>query len=156
MTLGKVNGKAIDDIAKINGVVVIGLGDALVGEVKDGKFFYAGSTTLLEGTMPTQTLNPANENVLAGYYAATTLSAVDAHLVAENIKKGVNIFGKVGTVDDFASAIAQGWLDGMGATVEDFQANPATGTFYLPEQLNDNDTGDCTYGDSINEYAEVD
>lgn len=49
MVMAKMNGVSLDDIAKINGVTVIGLGDAVVAEVVSGKTFYAGSTTLLTG-----------------------------------------------------------------------------------------------------------
>ena len=51
------------------------------------------------GNVTLQTLNPADETVAEGYYAATTLSAVDADLAVANIKTGVDIFGKVGTYD---------------------------------------------------------
>jgi len=95
---GKIMGANYDDLAKLMGADLIVLGDAVVGEVKTGSKFYAGSTTLLTGS-GTKTLNPANENVPAGYYAATTLSAVDADLAAGNIKSGVTIFGKVGSTD---------------------------------------------------------
>lgn len=47
---------------------------------------------------PTRTLSDANDTVQEGYYAATTLSTVDADLAVGNIKKNVNIFGKVGTL----------------------------------------------------------
>ena len=81
---------------------------AVEGEVLAPETFYAVGGGIRTGTMPTQTLNPANENVLAGYYAATTLSAVDAQLAAANILSGVNIFGFVGvaTVQDIADADA--------------------------------------------------
>jgi hypothetical protein len=56
----------------------------------------------------TKTLTDDNETVAAGYYEATTLSAVDAHLASANIKSGVSIFGKAGaaTVQDIATADA--------------------------------------------------
>jgi hypothetical protein len=47
--------------------------------------------------MVTRTLSAANETVDAGYYAATTLSAVDADLAVGNIKSGITIFGFLGT-----------------------------------------------------------
>ncbi len=50
-------------------------------------------------TVAVVTLNPANDTVGAGYYAATTLSAVDADLAVGNIKTGVDIFGFTGTYD---------------------------------------------------------
>jgi len=82
--------------------------NALIGEVMAGRTFYAVGGAKKTGTLPTQTLNPANENVLAGYYATTTLSAVDIHLAAANIKSGITIFGFTGpaTVQDIADADA--------------------------------------------------
>ncbi|QTA80027.1 DUF1566 [Desulfonema limicola] len=54
------------------------------------------------GTLSTQALSSANDTVSAGYYEATTLSAVDADLTAANIKTGMNIFGVTGTVIESA------------------------------------------------------
>ncbi len=47
----------------------------------------------------TKTLDPANDTVPAGYYASTTLSAVDTDLATANIKAGVTIFGKAGKTE---------------------------------------------------------
>jgi hypothetical protein len=76
----------------------------LAANVLSGKTFFATSGTTrgtdwgpVAGTMPTQTLSAANETVAAGYYAATTLSAVDSDLAVGNIKSGVTIFGFLGT-----------------------------------------------------------
>lgn len=81
---------------------------AIAAEVIDGETFYAVSGGIRTGTMPIQTLDPANENVAAGYYAGTTLSAVDAQLAAANILSGITIFGFTGpaTVQDIADADA--------------------------------------------------
>ena len=49
------------------------------------------------GTIATQTLSDANDTVAAGYYAATTLHAVDADLAVGNIATGKTIFGFAGT-----------------------------------------------------------
>jgi hypothetical protein len=75
-------------------------GGALDGDVMEGKSYwglFGGAWGLREGTMPTRTLSAANDTLEAGYYSATTLSAVDADLAPENIKQGVSIFGMVGT-----------------------------------------------------------
>lgn len=103
----KIDGINLDDLAKIDGKDIITAGDALVGEVRTGKTFYAGSSALLTGS-GTQTLNPANENVPAGYYALTTLSAVDAQLAIANILSGINIFGFTGpaTVQEIGASNA--------------------------------------------------
>ncbi len=78
-----------------------------VGEAPTGKTFYAVGGARKTGT-GTKTLNAANEVVAAGYYAATTLSAVDAQLAAANILSGITIFGFTGpaTVQDIADADA--------------------------------------------------
>ena len=73
---------------------------ALPGEVLADKAYWGlaesdwGTRT---GTMATRTLSEANDTVQAGYYAATTLSAVDANLVAANIPYGVTMFGIQGS-----------------------------------------------------------
>ena len=51
----------------------------------------------VNGIQVKQSLNPANETVSKGVYAATTLSTVDTDLAVGNIKNGVTIFGFVGT-----------------------------------------------------------
>ncbi len=71
--------------------------DLVEAEAPTGKFFYAVSGGRRTGS-GTQALNPANETVAAGYYAATTLSAVDGDLAVGNIVSGINIFGFAGTV----------------------------------------------------------
>jgi hypothetical protein len=57
------------------------------------------------GTIPTQTLSAANDTVSAGYYAATTLSAVDTDLAAGNIISGKTIFGINGNASGGGSVI---------------------------------------------------
>lgn len=116
------NGITIFNVAGHVDVRNVSDATALVGEVKQGRTFYAVGGARKTGTLVTRTLNPANENVLAGYYGATTLSAVDVHLAAANIKLGVNIFGFVGTV-------APGGVD----TIErEHTGNIANGASYTP------------------------
>jgi hypothetical protein len=74
-------------------------GTAATGDVKTGSTFYTNSAAKLTGT-GTTTLSSANDTVSAGYYEATTLSAVDADLAPENIRKDVAIFGTVGTYEE--------------------------------------------------------
>lgn len=120
--------------------------DLTAAEAPTGKTFYAGGGARKTGT-GTKTLNPANEVVAAGYYAATTLSAVDVHLAAANIKSGVNIFGFVGTVVPGAYT---------ELTVAYFQVYPATGTMpSFPEHVNDNNTGNLSTGWAIGQYCEI-
>jgi len=89
----------LDDIeAKI----AAGTTSATAADVLSGKTFISRTTgngeTMTTGTMPTQTLSDSSETVNAGYYAATTLSAVDSDLAAGNIKSGTIIFGITGTL----------------------------------------------------------
>lgn len=69
---------------------------AAVGDILLGKIAWVDGVPIT-GTMPTQTLAAANDTVSAGYYAATTLSAIDADLISANIKSGVNLFGVGGS-----------------------------------------------------------
>lgn len=48
---------------------------------------------------PAKTLSAANDTVAQGFYAATTLSAVDTDLATANIKAGVTIFGIAGKTE---------------------------------------------------------
>jgi len=83
-------------------VSAFGFTGTLFGDTDAAKVL---STATYPGTMPTNTLSVANDTVSAGYYAATTLSAVDTDLAEGNIKSGVNIFGKIGTVAPGAQLI---------------------------------------------------
>ncbi len=65
-----------------------------------------------EIAFPTRTLSAANETVQEGYYAATTLSAVDADLAAANIKSGTTIFGFLGT---FVNTLAEDIVGSSGS-----------------------------------------
>ncbi len=76
----------------------IGDADLVEAEAPTGKFFYAVSGGRRTGT-GTKTLSAANENVAAGYYAVTTLSAVDVDLVTGSIKSGITLFGVGGHTD---------------------------------------------------------
>ncbi len=78
---------------------------ATASDILSGLVAFANGSTIT-GTMPTQTLSVSNDTVSAGYYAATTLSAVDTDLASANIKSGTTIFGKAGaaTVQDIADA----------------------------------------------------
>ena len=62
-----------------------------------GKILDDTTISGVTGTIATRTLSAANDTVAAGYYAATTLSAVDADLAAANIVTGKTIFGVAGS-----------------------------------------------------------
>lgn len=76
----------------------------------------------INGAQVKQALDAANETVDEGVYDPTTLSAVDVHLAAANIKLAVNIFGFVGTV-----------APGGAETIEMFSEDElAAGGLYTP------------------------
>ncbi|OGR71253.1 MAG: hypothetical protein A2089_08450 [Elusimicrobia bacterium GWD2_63_28] len=121
---------AVDtDLAAANikpGVTIFGFAgtytsdsDAVAGNIMSGKTAYVNGVKLT-GTLPTSTLSAANDTLSAGYYAATTLSAVDADLAAANIKSGVTVFGKTGTL-----ALPDTGVTGSGAAWDDGAYSPA-------------------------------
>jgi hypothetical protein len=78
-------------------------GDALITDVKADKTFFRDSKTAKKtGTMPTKAIVAAAETYEEGYHAGNPggLSAIDTDLAVGNIKKTVNIFGKVGTYEE--------------------------------------------------------
>ena len=70
---------------------------ATAGQVLAGKTFWGlqsgGGWGVQTGTLATKALSASSAAVAAGYYAATTLDAVDTDLKTANIRAGVNIFG---------------------------------------------------------------
>jgi hypothetical protein len=76
----------------------------------------------ITGTISTETLSADSTTVDAGYYAATTLDAVDADLATANIRNGTTIFGIAGdsnVVDTSdANATAAQILSGYTAYVD--------------------------------------
>ena len=96
------------------------------GDVLAGKTAFVNGAQVT-GTMATRTLSAANDTVQAGYYAATTLSAVDTDLATANIKAGTTIFGvagdpnvvNTGSGDATAADLKSGkkaWVDGSEVT----------------------------------------
>ena len=76
----------------------------------------------VNGVQVKQALSAANSTVNKGVYNATLLETVDADLAVANIKSGVTIFGKVGTV-----------IPGGVETIEKYaSAVIATGVTYTP------------------------
>jgi hypothetical protein len=106
---GKVGPNTVEDIST---------GDLTVAEAPTGKKFFAVSGGVKTGT-GTKTLSNANETVAAGYYAATTLSAVDGDLAVGNIKNGVTIFGFLGT---YAGTPAEDILGSASTAITDSAA----------------------------------
>jgi len=119
-------------------------GDAVVGEVLDGKFFYSDDPeTKLEGTMPNNAANNVEVTdvdgtvIPAGYYngsGSAVLSAAEAaKVVAGNIKSGITLLGVAGNsnvVDTSGgNTIASQLLSGRIAYSD---GNEITGT--MPEK----------------------
>jgi hypothetical protein len=107
-------------------VVDTSSGDAVAGDMLSGKKAWVDGSEIT-GNITTQTLSADNETVNAGYYNATTLSAVDGDLVTNNIKSGITIFGIDGngnvvdtsTGDAVVGEVLSGkkaWVDGIEIT----------------------------------------
>ncbi len=112
MSLQKLYGKSVDDIAKMWGKDILVEGDAALSDVKNGKTFYAGATALKTGNLATVALAAGSNAYPAGYHVGNGggLDAVDTDLVAANIADGVTIFGVLGTL-------------AAGTLAEDIRAN---------------------------------
>ena len=106
MSLQKLFGKTIDDIAKMWGKDILVEGDAAVGDVKASKTFYAAATALKTGTLATVALAAGSNDYPEGYHTGNVggLDTVDADLVAGNIADGVTIFGVLGNLVAGAAA----------------------------------------------------
>jgi len=107
-------------------VVDTSTGDALADEIFLGKIAWVNGLKVT-GTITTQTLSDSSDTITAGTYAGTTLSAVDADLLSENIKSGITLFGVPGKVevvdtstgDAIAGELLSGkiaWVDGVEVT----------------------------------------
>ena len=92
------SGISIFGVSGNSNVVDTSSGNALAGDLLSGKKAFVDGSEIT-GTIATQTLSNANQTVNAGYYAATTLSAVDADLATGNIRSGVSVFGVAGSSD---------------------------------------------------------
>ncbi|MBA7530164.1 hypothetical protein ES705_22367 [subsurface metagenome] len=96
-------------------------GDALEADVKAGKTFFGNNKAVKKtGTMPTKAIVAAAETYEEGYHAGNPggLSAIETDLAPANIKKDMNIFGKVGTFEGPAIASTlQGSCLSAGNTV---------------------------------------
>lgn len=71
-------------------------GDAVPSDLLAGKKAWVDGAEVT-GSMAMRTLSATGTTVQAGYYAAATLTEVDADLAAGNIKKDVTVFGVTGT-----------------------------------------------------------
>jgi hypothetical protein len=83
-----------------------------------------------QGVIDKQSLSPANDTVNKGIYDATTLSAVDADLAPANIKQGVTIFGKLGTLTSGGTETIEKYADATLAAGATYTP-AASGIFFI-------------------------
>ncbi|MCA9351441.1 hypothetical protein KC929_01525 [Patescibacteria group bacterium] len=101
-------------------------GNAIASDLLDGQIAWVDGVAIT-GTLPTQTLSATSETVSAGYYNATTLSAVDGDLAAGNIASGTTIFGIAGTASVATGTATTGQVL-AGATFSNSSTSGLTGT----------------------------
>jgi len=85
----------------------------------------------IDGVQVKQALSADNETVNKGVYDATTLSAVDADLDDANIKVGVTIFGKTGTVVPGGIETIEKYADATLAASATYTPSDS-GIFFIP------------------------
>ena len=78
-------------------VVNTASGNATTNQILAGRVAWVDGLAIT-GAIPTRTLAATSAVVAAGYYAATTLGAVDVDLVAANVRTGVVLFGVAGAI----------------------------------------------------------
>jgi len=119
-------GVSVFGVVGDSNVVHTGSGDATAAELKAGKKAWVQGAEVT-GAMPTQVLSATTDVVQAGYYNATTLSAVDSNLATGNIRAGATLFGVAGkpeVVDTASGDAAAGdllvgkkaWVAGVEVT----------------------------------------
>lgn len=110
---------------------------AAVGDVLAGKTFYQGGSkktgTMVNRGAVTLTPGTSDQSIAAGYHNGSGKVVGDPDLVAANIKKGVQIFGALGTYTSDATAAAAEILASKtayvnGAKVTGTMANNGTTT----------------------------
>ena len=122
-------GRSLDDVMAVCPVAADTLA-ARPDEVLAGRTFWGLASDgwgLQTGAAATASLSPSSTAVPAGFYAPTTLEAVDGDLASANLRAGVNVFGVHGDPDvvDTASGTAKAhellagskaWVDGEEVT----------------------------------------
>ena len=92
----------------VTGSVIEATGDATDADVLDGKTFSNNSSAGVSGTMTNNgavTITPAasNQPIAEGYHNGSGIVKGDPDLVADNIKKDVEIFGVTGTYEGYSA-----------------------------------------------------
>lgn len=98
-------------------------GTAVASDVLFGKTI-GTEDGVISGTMPNNgavTITPgsANKTIASGYHNGNGIVVGDVDLVASNIKKGIDIFGVVGTLD-ITSLGGKRWANGVAASAFGF------------------------------------
>ncbi|MBB1127436.1 DUF1566 domain-containing protein, partial [Thiospirillum jenense] len=118
------SGVSIFDVAGDSNVVDTSSGDAVADDILLNKKAWVDGGEVT-GAISTRTLSADSATVAEGFYAATTLNAVDSDLVAANIKKGTVIFGVTGSYETPPCNCTGGtiwgtrWCDNGNGTVTD-------------------------------------
>lgn len=101
----------------------VGDADAEVGDVKAGKTFYSAAAPRKTGIMPTKAIVATNDDYEAGYHEGNPggLAAIDTDLAPANIKEGIAIFGKLGTLA-LTLTLTEQWAP------NDYSTDEASGT----------------------------
>lgn len=139
-----------------------GFGNATEDQVLEGVTFTSGAGLLAKGNIGSQaaqTITPGTEDksIPAGKYLSGTQTIKgDSNLKAENIKKGVSIFGVAGsheceegvTLPDLGDTAAQPTDIVAGKVLYDDEGNPVTGTLVVADQIDEVlfGTSDFTFG----------
>lgn len=99
LTSGNIrSGVEIFGVTGNTNVVDTGSGTATSTDIRDGKIAWVNGTEIT-GSIQNKVLLPTTDNMPAGFYSGTTLSAVDSDLKGDNIITGAVIFGVQGTYD---------------------------------------------------------
>lgn len=136
------SGVSIFGVPGDSNVVDTGSGDATAAAIQSGKKAWVDGAEVT-GSMPTGALSPASATVSAGYYEATTLSAVDTDLAAGNIKQGVNLFGVTGTNPPAGSVPRTGQTVSTSATAGE-DGDLQKGLAWPSPRFTDNGNGTVT------------
>lgn len=113
-------------------VVDTSSGDATSADILAGKKVWVDGNEVI-GNMQTRNLSNMGVDVESGYYAATSLDAVEPDLLSQNIRRGISIFGLTGTFNGVTCAGTMStegrWCNNGDGTVTDM----TTGLIWLQD-----------------------
>jgi hypothetical protein len=110
------------DMFGVTGTVIEATGDATAGDVLTGKTFSNASAAGIAGTMPDNgavTIVPTttNQTIAMGYHNGSGKVEGDADLVSCKIRRGVNLFGVVGSITNVPATGQTGCWDQGGSSI---------------------------------------